>query len=131
MNTVVVVATDATGLALLRRHHRLRVLWTAPSGTGVPPAVPCTSNGHREYVRPVAVTMAEAAELVGISERQVRKLVSTNELPVLRVGRSVRVRVVDVERWAEALATDVPGASGGAPAPASVPGAPSALSGDA
>ena len=49
----------------------------------------------------LAVDAKGAGDLLGLSERQVRKLAAQGELPPFRVGRAVRWRVVDLERWAE------------------------------
>lgn len=37
------------------------------------------------------LTIPEVADLLRLSERQVRRMVATGDLPVLRFGRSVRV----------------------------------------
>ena len=48
------------------------------------------------------VTSAEAADRLGCSERMVRKLVQTRQVPFVRVGRLVRFRPEDLDRYIEA-----------------------------
>jgi excisionase family DNA binding protein len=46
-------------------------------------------------------TISEAAEALALGMRTVQRLIARGELPVIRTGRSVRVRVEDLERWVE------------------------------
>ena len=48
------------------------------------------------------VTSIEAADRLGCSERMVRKLVQTRQVPFVRVGRLVRFRPEDLDRYVEA-----------------------------
>ena len=43
------------------------------------------------------VTVLQAANRCAVSPRMIRKLIATNELPSVRVGRCVRLREDDVE----------------------------------
>jgi excisionase family DNA binding protein len=43
------------------------------------------------------ITMSQAASRCAISARMIRKLIAKAELPVVRVGRCVRLREDDVE----------------------------------
>lgn len=43
------------------------------------------------------ITISQAASLCAISNRMVRKLIAKAELPIVRVGRCVRLREDDVE----------------------------------
>ena len=43
------------------------------------------------------ITIPQAADRCAISTRMVRKLIAKTELPVVRVGRCVRLREDDVE----------------------------------
>jgi excisionase family DNA binding protein len=45
------------------------------------------------------LTVAELAEMIGSSESFVRKLVFTNKIPFIKIGKLVRFRPVDVHRW--------------------------------
>jgi excisionase family DNA binding protein len=52
-----------------------------------------------EEQKPLMVTYRQAAELLGVCERSVWKLVDENELKAVRIGRSVRIPVVELERF--------------------------------
>jgi excisionase family DNA binding protein len=43
------------------------------------------------------ITISEAASRCAISARMIRKLIAKSELPVVRVGRCVRLREDDVD----------------------------------
>jgi excisionase family DNA binding protein len=45
------------------------------------------------------LTVSEVAQALRVSNMTVYRLVSAGELPALRVGRSVRLRVADVESY--------------------------------
>jgi excisionase family DNA binding protein len=45
------------------------------------------------------LTVAEAASLLHVSPRTLRRLTGSGALRALRVGRSVRLRVADIERF--------------------------------
>ena len=47
------------------------------------------------------VTYRQAAELLGVCERSVWKLVKENELKPVRIGRSVRIPLAEIERFIE------------------------------
>jgi excisionase family DNA binding protein len=38
------------------------------------------------------VTVAEAGELLRLSERQIRRMIADGRIPVVRLGRAVRIR---------------------------------------
>lgn len=42
---------------------------------------------------------SEAADLLAISERTLWSLTNANEIPHIRIGRSVRYAVSDLEAW--------------------------------
>lgn len=50
-----------------------------------------------KFRRPL-LTVAESAEILNVSPRTVRRLIKNQKLPVVRVGRSVRVRPEDIEK---------------------------------
>ena len=54
------------------------------------------------------LTVAEVAEHLRVSSRTVHRLIAAKSLPACRVGRSVRIRRVDLERFldAESMAPD-------------------------
>lgn len=70
-------------------------------------ATRCHACGTR---RRLAYTAAEAADLLGVSERHVRHLVETGDLPRLDfVGGALRIPAIALEaRCAEAAGVDAP-----------------------
>ncbi len=49
---------------------------------------------------------AEAAELLGLSKQAVYQMAAEERLPSVRIGRCVRFRACDLERWVENLAAE-------------------------
>jgi len=47
-------------------------------------------------------SVAEAAQATGLSQRTLRHLISTRRIPVVRMGRVVRLRPSDLLQWLEA-----------------------------
>jgi excisionase family DNA binding protein len=45
------------------------------------------------------ITIAEAAQLLGLSESTVYRLARENKIPVVRIGASVRVNRRQLEQW--------------------------------
>jgi excisionase family DNA binding protein len=56
---------------------------------------------------PLLVGLDEAAELLGLSERTVARLVADGELPSLKVGRRRLFSLRRLEEWAESRAADL------------------------
>jgi len=52
------------------------------------------------------LTVQEAAKLLACSEAAIRKWIYQRRLPALKVGRLVRVSVVDLEKFAANTALD-------------------------
>lgn len=50
----------------------------------------------------LALRMNEAAEVLGISRSKAYELARRGEIPVVRIGHSVRVPVNGLRRWLEA-----------------------------
>jgi excisionase family DNA binding protein len=50
------------------------------------------------------VSAREAARLLSLSERTLYSLTKAGQFPVVRVGRSVRYRVADLQAWIERMA---------------------------
>jgi excisionase family DNA binding protein len=86
------------------------VAMTEQDNTG--PARPAVDHGHVSGdagpVTPLAVDYEDAARMVGVSSRQVRRLVASGALPVVHVGGagSPRIRVLDLHTY---LAAQVEG----------------------
>jgi len=57
-------------------------------------------DGPQVAVEPIAVTRPVAGELLGLSERSIDLLIQRGELPVIRIGRAVRIRVEALRQWA-------------------------------
>ena len=51
------------------------------------------------------LTVAEVAGILRLSVRSVRRLVAENQLPVVRIGRAVRVRREDLRSFIDAAAS--------------------------
>ena len=45
------------------------------------------------------LTVRETAAMLSISERKLWNLTNENEIPAIRIGRSVRYSVEDVQQW--------------------------------
>ena len=49
----------------------------------------------------LAITIAEAADLLTVSERTIRLLVDQGDLPVIKIGRAKRIAIKDLEQLLE------------------------------
>ena len=67
-----------------------------------------TPPESRGGVEPL-LTAAEVAKILRLSVRSVRRLIAENELHVVRVGRSVRVRPEDLRSFLDASGQERPG----------------------
>ena len=47
------------------------------------------------------MTARETAEALSISERKLWNLTNENEIPAIRIGRSVRYAIEDIQLWIE------------------------------
>ncbi len=54
------------------------------------------------------MTIPEVARYLKISKSKLYWLVQTQQIPHIKIGRNVRVRQSDLERWIEAQKYDVP-----------------------
>ncbi len=60
-------------------------------------------------MEPLLIRAEEAAKLLGLGRSKVFQMIAAGELPVIRMGRSVRVPRAELMRWIEsrtALAPD-------------------------
>lgn len=64
-------------------------------------ALQCPAAGHPDVrlIDRIAVTVKEAAELVGTNDKQIRKAIYARQLPVVRLGNSYLIAVEDLIRW--------------------------------
>lgn len=58
--------------------------------------------------RPIVVSVAGAAEALGLSERQVWRYIRSGALPRVEIGGSTRVRWEDLERFCADRVTTAP-----------------------
>jgi excisionase family DNA binding protein len=50
-------------------------------------------------VSPIAVTIKQAAKLVGTNDKQIRRAIYAREIQVVRLGKSYSIAVADIQRW--------------------------------
>lgn len=50
-----------------------------------------------------AVSIRQAADMVGLSETTIRDAVNKQHLPAKKIGRVIRVRVADLTAWFDSL----------------------------
>jgi len=50
----------------------------------------------------VALSVQDAADYLGVAPITVRRMIARGDLPHARLGRAIRVRVVDLDRYLEA-----------------------------
>ncbi len=50
---------------------------------------------------PLLLKAEEAARMLSLGRSKVFEMLATGELPRVRIGRSVRIRRVDLEKWVE------------------------------
>jgi excisionase family DNA binding protein len=53
------------------------------------------------HERQAALTIREAAELLNVSERTIRRLIAKGELPSFRVFSSIRIEAQELDRFVE------------------------------
>jgi excisionase family DNA binding protein len=51
-----------------------------------------SGNKPRGMSRRSLLTVAETAEILNVSSRMIRRLIKDKKLPIVRVGRAVRIR---------------------------------------
>ena len=58
-------------------------------------------EGMRQENEQEFISLIELQEILGIGRTKAYDLVTSGELPAIRVGRAIRVRLADLNRWAE------------------------------
>ena len=53
----------------------------------------------QQELTPIAVTVKEAARLLGTNDKQIRRGIYARELPVVRFGNSYSIAVEDLRKW--------------------------------
>lgn len=54
-------------------------------------------------MEPLLLTVARAAEILGLSEYSVRRAIAAGEMPYRRVGRAIRVTRTDIDEYLESV----------------------------
>ncbi len=77
-----------------------------PAHPNQPPATNRAARRHPDAapVVPLFVSLAEAGIRCGLCERTIRRAISAGELPGFKFGKAVRVRLDDLDTWAESKA---------------------------
>lgn len=52
-------------------------------------------------VQQIAVTIEQAAKLIGTNDKQIRRAIYARELPAVRLGKSYSIAIVDLKNWFE------------------------------
>lgn len=52
-------------------------------------------------IQPIAVTIVQAAKLIGTNDKQIRRAIYARELPAVRLGKSYSIAVADLTKWFE------------------------------
>ena len=75
---------------------------SAPSNTGVDPR----SREERQHPNRLAYPPVEAASLIGVSRSRIYELLTTGEIPSLKIGRNRRIRHEDLQGFLDRLAAE-------------------------
>jgi len=59
-------------------------------------------------MEPLLIRAEEAARLLGLGRSKVFQMIAAGELPVVRLGRSVRVPKAELVRWIESRTARAP-----------------------
>ena len=59
------------------------------------------NDSHNNLLLPerIAVTVKEAAELVGTNQKQIRRALYRRELQAAKIGKSYSIAVDDLKKW--------------------------------
>ena len=52
-------------------------------------------------IQAIAVTIEQAAKLIGTNDKQIRRAIYARELPAVRLGKSYSIAAADLTRWFE------------------------------
>lgn len=85
------------GRPLLEELAALRTLaFRVMSGQPGPMSAEAPAPLHHAGMARLLVNIAEAADMLGVSETTVKRLIRAGELPAVKVGGSTRIRCTDV-----------------------------------
>ena len=52
-------------------------------------------------IQPIAVTIEQAARLIGTNDKQIRRAIYAREPPAVRLGKSYSIAIADLTKWFE------------------------------
>jgi excisionase family DNA binding protein len=52
-------------------------------------------------IEAIAVTIEQAAKLIGTNDKQIRRAIYARELPAVRLGKSYSISIADLTKWFE------------------------------
>ena len=52
-------------------------------------------------IQQIAVTIEQAAKLIGTNDKQIRRAIYARELPAVRLGKSYSIAIADLTKWFE------------------------------
>ena len=55
----------------------------------------------QDTVQPLLLTVSQVAKMLSLGRTKVYELIATEELPVVRFGKAMRVSPVSLKRWIE------------------------------
>ena len=55
------------------------------------------SGPSNSKIHGALLSVADVAEALAVSERTVRRMIASGEVPIVRLGRSVRIRQIDLD----------------------------------
>lgn len=56
---------------------------------------------HEQEPRRLLLRIPEVMSMLGLGRTKIYELIATGELPVIRVGKAVRISIVALEKWIE------------------------------
>lgn len=78
--------------------HGPAALASATERTHVEPSSTATSHGITAPVRPLLVTVTQAAEILAVGRTTIYQLISDGVLSPVRIGRNMRLTLAELER---------------------------------
>ena len=67
-------------------------IWVVPVES-----VQSMSGPSNSKIHGALLSVADVAEALAVSERTVRRMIASGEVPIVRLGRSVRIRQIDLD----------------------------------
>jgi excisionase family DNA binding protein len=91
---------DKPGFALSTEVNPLcSVVSAAPSLAKRRKKASTTLEEPPELCTAIAVTIKQAARLIGTNDKQIRRAIYAREIQVVRLGKSYSIAVADLKRW--------------------------------